>query len=251
MSKEKEPRFFSEASNWRKGLSWYESHFPEPTPIRGESTPDYTKFPAVRHAPLRIYSTIPTARLIYLVRDPIERIISHYVDSYSFGRVHRSLKEELVNFESSHLVNCSRYYMQLEQYLEYFPREQILVLSSEDLRDDRQATLRLAFQFLEVDESFASPEWERRFYESSDLRRKTRFGYNLLHVADVIRSSPLRRYLPRQLMIPIRAFNAMTSRKILRPTLDGSLRIELVDYLRQDVENLRCLTGCQFEKWSL
>ena len=251
MSADKEPRFFTDESKWHKGLGWYESHFPEPAAVRGESTPDYTKFPAIRHAPERIHSTIPDARLIYLVRDPVDRIISHYMDAYSFGRVHGTLEEELAQFENCHFVNCSKYYMQLEQYLEYFDRNSILVLVSEDLREDRQNALRTAFRFLGVDESFTTPAWEKTFYESRDLRRKTRVGYGLLHIADVVRSSGLRRYLPRQLMTPIRAFNAVTGRTIPRPELDDSLRAELIDYLREDVDSLRRFTGRHFETWSV
>jgi hypothetical protein len=251
MSTEKEPRFFTDDSNWSKGLAWYESHFPEPAAIRGESTPDYTKFPAIRHAPERINSTIPRAHLIYLVRDPMDRIISHYMDAFSFGRVHGTLNEELAQYETSHFVNCSKYFMQLEQYLEYFDREEILIVVSEDLRDDRENTLSGIFRFLGVDESFTTPDWKATHYESRDLRRKTWIGYELLHIADAVRSSSLRRYLPRQLMMPIRAFNAVTERKIARPTLDESLRIELSDYLREDIDKLRSFTGRPLGKWSV
>jgi len=250
MSVEKEPRFFTDETKWNRGLAWYEAHFPEAAPIRGESTPDYTKFPAIRGAPQRIHSVIPDVRLIYLMRDPIERIISHYVDSYSFGRVNGTLDEELAHFDC-HLVNCSRYYMQIEQYMEYFEPEQILVLVSEELRDDRRSTLQAAFRFLGVDEDFASSEWETTHYAGESLRRKTRLGYGLLRLAETVRESPLRRYLPRQLMTPIQMFNALSARKIERPTMDPSLRAELAGYLREDVEKLERLVGRRFEEWSL
>ena len=251
MSADKEPRFFNEEWNWYRGLEWYEAQFPERAAIRGESTPDYTKFPAMRNVPERIHSVIPDVRLIYLVRDPIERIVSHYVDAYSFGRVHGTLEDELTPFEDCHFVNCSRYYLQLEQYLEYFDPGSILVLVSEELRNDRQRTLRTTFRFLGVEETFTAPEWETTHYAGEDLRRKTRVGYGLLRLAEAVRSSPMRRYLPRQLMAPIRAFNALTARRIQRPTMDESLRAELAEYLREDVDNLRRFTGQRFESWSV
>jgi hypothetical protein len=251
MSADKEPRFFNEEWNWYRGLEWYEAQFPERAAIRGESTPDYTKFPAMRNVPERIHSVIPDVRLIYLVRDPIDRIVSHYVDAYSFGRVHGTLEDELAQFEDCHFVNCSRYYLQLEQYLEYFRKENILVLVSEELRNDRRNTLRAAFRFLGVDENFEAPEWDTLHYPGDDLRRKTRVGYGLLRVAEAVRSSPVRRYLPRQLMTPIRAFNAATARRIERPTIVESLREELADYLREDVDKLRKFTGRALESWSI
>jgi hypothetical protein len=251
MSVEKEPRFFSDEANWNRGLDWYERHFPEPAPIRGESTPDYTKFPAIRGAPERIHSVIQDVRFIYLVRDPIERIISHYVDSYSFGRVHGTLDAELAHFENCHLVNCSRYYMQLEQYLEYFDPDRILILISEELRNDRRRTLQTAFRFLGVDESFTTTDWETTHYAGEELRRKTRVGYGVLRLAEAVRGSAVRRYLPRQLMTPVHAFNALTARRIERPTMDQSLRAELAAYLRVDVDNLERFAGRRFEEWSL
>jgi hypothetical protein len=251
MSAEKEPRFFSDESNWNRGLGWYERQFPEPTPIRGESTPDYTKFPAITGPPKRIHSVIPDAHFIYLVRDPIERIISHYVDSYSFGRVNGTLSEELARLDDCHLVNCSRYYLQIEQYLEYFDPGSILILSSEELRDDRRKTLETAFRFLGVDETFTSAEWETTHYPGEALRRKSRAGYGLLRLADVVRESPVRRYLPRQLIKPIHAFNRLTARRIERPTMDEPLRSELSDYLRDDVDKLERFAGRRFDAWSL
>lgn len=250
MSEEKEPRFFTDEAKWSQGPAWYEAHFPEPAPIRGESTPDYTKFPAIRGAPKRIHSVIPDVRLIYLVRDPIERIISHYVDSYSFGRLNGTLDEELADFDC-HLVNCSRYYLQIEQYLEHFDADRILILVSEELRNDRQRTLRTAFRFLGVDETFISPEWEITHYEAGGLRRKTAVGYGMLQLAEKVRESPVRRYLPRQLMTPIHAFNRVTARRIERPSMAQRLRAELAAYLREDVDKLERLAGRRFPAWSL
>jgi hypothetical protein len=250
MSEEKELRFFTDERRWSQGLAWYEAHFPEPAPIRGESTPDYTKFPAIHGAPKRIHSVIPDVRFIYLVRDPIERIISHYVDSYSFGRLNGTLDEELADFDC-HLVNCSRYYLQIEQYLEYFNPDRILILVSEELRDVRQETLRTAFRFLGVDETFVSSEWETTHYEGEGLRRKTRLGYGLLRLAERVRESTLRRYLPRQLMTPIQAFNTVTARRIERPAITQPLRAELAAYLREDVDKLEQFAGRRFPAWSL
>jgi hypothetical protein len=250
MSEDKEPRFFTDDAKWNRGVAWYETLFPEPAPIRGESTPDYTKIPAIRGAPQRIHSVIPDVRLIYLVRDPIERIISHYVDSYSFGRVNGTLDEELADFDC-HLVNCSRYYLQLEQYLEYFNPDRILILISEELRNDRRRTLQTAFRFLGVDESFTTTDWETTHYAGEELRRKTRVGYGVLRLAEAVRGSAVRRYLPRQLMTPVHAFNALTARRIERPTMDQSLRAELAAYLRVDVDNLERFAGRRFEEWSL
>lgn len=73
MSEPKELSFFAE--NWPRGRDWYEAHFPEDLPIRGESSPNYMKHPAFPGVPERMVSLVPDAKLVYLVRDPIARIV--------------------------------------------------------------------------------------------------------------------------------------------------------------------------------
>ena len=140
MSERKELNFFIDRKNWGRGLDWYEAQFPEPLPVRGESSPGYTKYPTFEGVAERLHSVLPGAKLIYLVRDPIERIVSHYLDSYALRREDGTIEDMLADLDDNHYVNCSRYFMQLEQYLRYYPESQILIITSEELEDDRPAT---------------------------------------------------------------------------------------------------------------
>ena len=79
MSKEKELDFFIEDRNWRKGLDWYRSMFPDSGVVRGEASPDYTHYPAIPGVPERMHTVVPGAKLIYMVRDPVERMLSQYM----------------------------------------------------------------------------------------------------------------------------------------------------------------------------
>jgi hypothetical protein len=251
MSHDKEPTFFTVEKNWHRGVSWYSSLFPSDKPVRGEASPDYSKFPVIAGVPGRVYSVVPDARLIYLVREPVDRIVSHYIDAYSFGRVHKPIDRELASYENHHFVNCSRYYMQLEQYLEYYDADRILVITSEELRKERHATMRGVFEFLGVDPSFSSPEFDRVLYTAEEKRRKTRVGYALLSLGEKVRESRIRPYLSPKLMAPIHALNARTARSIPRPELDESLRRAIADYLRPDVDRLRSFTGKPLSNWLL
>jgi hypothetical protein len=249
MSEDKEPTFFTVEKNWHRGAEWYSSLFPEAAPIRGESSPDYTKFPMISGVARRVHSVVPDARLVYLAREPIERIISHYIDAYSFGRVHQPIERELAEFENHHFVNCSRYHMQLEQYLEFFDTDRILVVTSEELSNERTATMSSVFEFLGVDPSFSSPEFEQVLYTADEKRRKSRLGYSLVALAENIRRSRLRPYLSPKLMQPIRVLNSRASHPITTPVLEGSLRDEIADCLRPDVERLRAFTGKPLSSW--
>lgn len=79
LSKPKEPNFFADPGNWDRGFDWYTSLFPTDVLVAGEASVMYTMVPEFVGAPERIRQTIPDVRLLYLVRDPIERMRSMFV----------------------------------------------------------------------------------------------------------------------------------------------------------------------------
>jgi len=244
MSRQKELNFFSFDRHWQRGEDWYGRHFSSTTSIRGESSPSYSKFPKVPHVPGRIKTLIPSARFIYLVRDPLERIVSHYMHLRSDDKETRSLDEALREFEGNHYIDCSRYHMQLQQYLDHFAQSQIFVVSAEEMKDKRQETLREVFRFLNVDETFRSPRHDAVYHASRPhglLRRtveRSRFARNI------------RPYVPRSIVYWA-ATHGPKQRAVETPSLDRGLREALCDYLREDVELLRSQVGRDFARWSI
>lgn len=111
-------------------------------------------------APRNIRAYNPEAKILALVRDPLERIRSHYAMDKSLGLATRPLlelvEEELALGERAHWGNCryyvgaSRYARQLAEYRRHFADEQICVLSFEDLIADPDRTLRRLFSFLAI-----------------------------------------------------------------------------------------------------
>jgi hypothetical protein len=248
MSKEKELEFFIDRRNWSKGLEWYASHFRGEGAIRGESSPNYTNYPHYLGVPARMFAVLPSARLIYLVRDPIERMISHYVHQFSDNREHRSLEVALGSQGDNEYLFRSLYYLQLQQYLAYYPGAQILVISAEDLKDHRSATLRQVFEFLEVDPDFSCRRYALQRHRSARKRRKTALGRRIAEAAP----AKLLQRLPQRIRWPVEELLYLPlSRQVERPVLSQELRGRLVEQLRNDVNQLRAFSGCDFERWSL
>ena len=244
MSRQKELNFFSFDRCWQRGEDWYGRHFSSTAPIRGESSPSYSKFPKVPHVPARIKTLVPSARFIYLVRDPVARIISHYTHLRSGGKERRSLNEALSDFEGNQYIDCSRYHMQLQQYLDHFAQSQILVVSAEEMKEHRHETLREVFRFLNVDESFRSPRHDAIYHASKPhglLRRK-------LERSRFARS--IRPYVPHSIVYWA-ATHGPKQRAVEPPSLDTGLREALCEYLRGDVERLRSEVGRDFAQWSI
>jgi hypothetical protein len=166
MSKPKELNFFVEDLNWDLGLDWYASRFDDRFKVRGESSPHYTNLPVYDGVAGRIREHCPDARLLYMVRDPIKRILSHWVHATGAGYETGDLVETLSRPDTQYM-NRSKYWMQLQPYLEHFDRSQIEVISQEELQRDRDATMRRAFGFAGVRDDFTSEHFDREWEKSA------------------------------------------------------------------------------------
>lgn len=248
MSREKELRFFVEEKNWPRGREWYSEQF-EDAPVRGESTPAYTVYPRYRGVPERMRELIPDARFVYLVRDPIERIVSHFVHrSVQFpgmGSLEQALADPQVR---EGFVLPSRYWLQLERYLACFPEDQLLVVDADELRGRRNETLARIFRFLQVDPGFQSDAYERTHNRGERHAAERRVGRVLSGVLRQAvgpeRAQAVKARAPASLKRPFR-------KEIERPRLEGTAREELEAELRGDVELLRRHTGLAFAGWTI
>jgi len=101
-----------------------------------------------------------------MVRDPIKRILSHWVHATGAGYETREMVPTLSDPETSYM-HRSMYWMQLQPYLELFDRTQIEVIAQEELQSEREQTMRKAFRFAGVDESFSSEQFDREWEKSS------------------------------------------------------------------------------------
>jgi hypothetical protein len=189
-------------------------------------------------------SLIPDAKLIYLVRDPIERIVSHYVHSCEAGREKRSIDEALRQLEGNKYIEPSRYYAQLERYLRVFPQPQILVIGMEAMRDDREEVLGSVFRFLGVDDCFRSARHEAAYHVSRKKGRLRRTAERNRFIRGV------RPYVPSSVVSWI-ATHDRAKASTERPKLSAGVGDGLRSYLRDDIERLREKLDQEFVGWSV
>jgi len=139
MSEEKEPGYFVDELSLRRGEKWYCNLFENAQDYRyrGESSTHYTKLPLYRGVPERIFRFNPDAKLIYIMRDPFERVVSHYwhaLRDIHHGGETRSLLKAVK--EQPDYLAFSNYAAQLTPYLERFGQAAIYTLTFESLRQD-------------------------------------------------------------------------------------------------------------------
>jgi hypothetical protein len=173
--------------NYRRGTRWYRAHFPTDLSrhifrmrtgqrlVTGEATPYYLFHP---HVPRRIKGLVPRVKLIALLRDPVERALSAYEHQVRAGteslpfleaidREGERLAKDTERLTGDDTYNSRThrrfsylargvYADQLESWFEIFPREQLLVIRSEDLFEESAAVFAQVLDFLGL------PRWQPR-----------------------------------------------------------------------------------------
>jgi hypothetical protein len=139
----KETRFFD--SHFHHGLKWYSSHFSMLHPDRplGEVAPTYF---ASAQARQRIAETIPSARLVFVFRHPVQRLVSLYRVKRAYGLLPWSFEEALER--DPELLESGQYATCLQRWQEAFPPEQLLVTLYDDLRESPQLYFDRLLAFL-------------------------------------------------------------------------------------------------------
>jgi hypothetical protein len=252
MSTEKELNFFIEHRNWSNGVAWYESWFTGDARVHGEASPNYTNYPAVKGVPQRMHAIVPDAKLIYMVRHPLERIVSHYMHNRWSGLETRSITEALRGrhgglAEDSRYIRRSKYFMQVAQFLEFFPQANIFITTQEELFKRRSETLRAVFRFLGIDDAFHSERFSTLVHESGEKKARNRLGRALAGGSE----RGILRRLPSVLRPPLEgAVRLLTTSRVERPVLDDRLRRQIIDVLTEDIEQFRRFAGRSFPEWS-
>ncbi|MGH2953115.1 MAG: sulfotransferase [Solirubrobacterales bacterium] len=251
MTDPKEPHVLCGPPDFRDRLFVYAQILDGGAPIRGEVSPGYALYPFDPEVPDRIREIAPDARLVYLVRDPVERAIAHYAEHVIQRWEERPVAEALDPADpGSRYVAGSRYATQVEAYLRRFAAEQLLVIDSVELRDRRRETLRRIFAHVGADPDHWDPTFEVEHYSrADDNTRRTRGEVSIGRSALYRRA--LRPLLPERLRREIRlrarrAFGAQVT-----PEVDSALRARLADALAPEAGRLRELTGERFPTWSV
>lgn len=246
MSEPKEPDFFLERTN--RDLDWYKQCFSGQAQEYGEASTNYTKYPGFEGVPERMHRLLPSIKLLYLVRDPIERAVSHYAHNRIDGRESRSVEAAFRPMDESHYLQTSRYYLQISKYLAYYPRERIRIVMSERLRSERIQVLQAVFSFLGVTPDVEPPALEEEYHTTS--------GKLMSGLSRFFQENPLGRAAKRtgRALLPERLIERVLDvfrSPVERPTVANGMRDELRSYFESDVEQLRTLTGRDFASWSV
>jgi hypothetical protein len=147
--------------------------------VKGKITPSYMTSPEI---PRRIHSFMPDIKLIAILRNPIDRAFSHYLmkkrnltDTRNFSElvINEIENQAQTNFYESYLKR-GLYGTILAEYLKYFNRSQILVVFSEELKNNKEETLDRILSHIGLEKGYRPKTLNKNFYKGGlDFRFKT------------------------------------------------------------------------------
>jgi len=165
----KEQHFFDNDAAYRKGIEYYERNFIDTDGklVQGEITPRYLLY---GNALLRIRQHYPEAKIIVILRDPVERAFSQY-KYFRFNKKKEDKKDFLTALESDFredYIGKSLYYPQLKRVYEIFDRQKVLVIFTADISRDPSGLIRRVYEFLGVSTDYSPRYIDKKINSSQD-----------------------------------------------------------------------------------
>ena len=233
MSTPKEPNFFSDDEQWECGLEWYGALFGAAPgdSICGESSTHYSKLPTYPRTISRMRETFQRpVKFIYIMRDPIERLISQYIHEWTQRIISDPIDEAIETHPE--LVDYSCYAMQLGPYLSAFGQDAVLPVFFEHMLASPQVELARICRFINYQ---GEPSWCQDLVKqnASDQRRRSN------PVRDAILDLPVlsglrRRLIPQSWRDRVRRLWVMQD----RPTICSHQRSRLQNTFDEDLAQL-------------
>jgi hypothetical protein len=241
----KETRFFD--CHFHRGVNWFVKHYPAIQPERptGEVAPTYFYSAEARKG---IAQTVPDAKLVFIFRNPIQRLVSHYRVKRAYGLIRCDLDEALRT--DPELIASSQYATHLQKWQEFFPKSQILATLYDDLRESPQRYMDRMFAFLGIPGGILTAAELDVVHSSERMTQPRSFvvtrtatavadwckARNLDNLVAIVRNS--------QLMGALLAGGAPF------PKLSRYARGRINEICRPEVENLQRLIGRDLSMWN-
>ncbi len=161
-------RFFEKYYN--NGIKWYESFFESCSDdlVKGEVDETYISWP---EAAERIHHHVPDIKLITCLRNPIDRTFSAYLYFNRMGIINEPFEAALDKYRKI-LISDTLYYDHLSNYLNYFSRDQILIMLFDDLEKGPEHFIEKVYEFLDIDATFKPSVLHTRINEAKEPRSR-------------------------------------------------------------------------------
>ena len=258
MSREKEPDYFSDEAIQKQGLYYgnnridteekYYSLFnvESKNVIFGEASVSYLFYKSVA-GDIKKYNA--NAKIIIILRNPIDRAFSHYLMDYRLGLVSDSFEDIIIKKsrdKNAHLfyqqyIKVGEYATQLKRYFDIFDKENILLVDYEDFKSDVTGTVNSVYSFLNVSTEFSADVNKKHNTFTMPKNKLIRFVYSFVVIRNILSF-----IFPKNI---VKAVRFILFKKDKKPKLLEETSNQLKHYFSNDVRLLESIIGKDYSKW--
>ena len=252
MSSVKEPNFFSskeveslfynskcidDSNDYHKLFST------EKRQVRGEASVSYLYY---EHVPKRIYDYNSEAKIIIMLREPIERAFSHYLMDCRLGFCSEKLEDIIDNPQSypqyfQQYLELGNYYSQIKRYQGIFGKEQLLVIFYDEFKDNTEKVMNRVFSFLEIEKQEIDFSIKNPFLSTSNTLISNLYKFKIIRKG-------VKAIIPERLLLLIRSkyFSANS-----KPMLSRSTEQQLKVFYKSEVIQLEKFLNTDLARWNI
>ncbi len=241
----KETDYFVPEISGHRPRSWYENQFDKTARWRAEVDPNYAKRDIFKQVPERIAACAPNAKIIYILRDPVTRAVSHFQHSQLMGQSVPDSRDLFTSQSGQHILATSRYYWQIEPWRQHFGDDNILLLDFHQVTQDLTATIQTLNRFLGIELHPKLTATNRR----NDITEVGRVPNWWLNLRSTRLGTALRRHIPRGLVT--RTKGATFTSPTMPITLPSDTIEMIAEHVRDDTAALRGWSGLKFPDWQV
>jgi len=233
----KEPHFFSTNSDWMENIdSYHKLYRNKPQQICGEASTSYSFPHEYPDIPARLHAYNPKLKFVYIVRNPVDRIKSHYAHRLMQGTASKDPYVEM-QVRRDEYLNRSQYGLTLRNYFDHFSQEQMMILKFENYIENPELTTETVYEFLELPSEKVRAVTARNRSIGSN---RSRFS-PVYYVDQILSHSPssVRRVLSRYISVKLPEI----------PQFPLDLEVQLRKELASDVSIFGDLSGIDISDW--
>lgn len=249
-SSEKEPGFWVHNEGSAQELEDYHDLFSRP---KGEvkwfeASTIYTFYPLRgMHVWEKVFRYNPDMKIVYIVRNPIDRVVSGWMHDYERGWEHADLEQAIIKNRS--YTDITRYYTQIKPWIDRFGRESVLILDFDDLKIDFKDVVKRVCNFIGV-RPIENDEQKLIHSNDSVNHQKVRAEYTKFTKF----SSQFQESAPsviKRIVRPIWRSVAYNKQRNFseKPHLSQASREMILNLLALEIDQLEILMDCDLEKW--
>ena len=252
MSSVKEPNFFSakevESLFYNSKCiddsnDYHQLFSKEKRQIKGEASVSYLFY---ENVPKRIYDYNSEAKIIIMLREPIERAFSHYLMDCRLGFCSEKLEDIIDNPQSypqyfQQYLELGNYYSQLKRYYDIFGKEQLLVIFYEDFKTDTKKVMKSVFSFLQIKQQEIDFSIKNPFLLASNALISKLYKFNIIRKG-------IKTIMPEHILslISSKYFSAKS-----KPMLSKATEQQLKAFYKPDIFQLEKLLNIDLAKWNI